>query len=289
MYIDTSNQIAGRVCLNAAVADSLATTLDVAHGGTGATTAAGARANLGAVNKAGDVMTGKLDGYNASGAWIVVTHQASFRNASVPTAGNAATVLSQKTATGAWGIGALSGVDSLYFIWGSDADYNATLAGNAVNTVQTITFSSNGDIQANKVYGAVWNDYAECRTSKKKIPAGRVVVEVGDDTLALATERLMPGANIVSDTFGFAIGKTEKSETPIAVSGRVLAYPLEDRESFMPGDPVCSGPNGTVSKMTREEVIQYPDRIVGTVSCVPDYEVWGKNIKVDGRIWIKVK
>ena len=42
--------------------------------------------------------------------------------------------------------------------------------------------------------------------------------------------------------------------------------------------------------MTREEVIQYPDRIVGTVSCVPKYEVWGTgNVKVNGRIWIKVR
>ena len=48
--------------------------------------------------------------------------------------------------------------------------------------------------------------------------------------------------------------------------------------------------------MTREEIIKFPDRIVGTVSYVPDYEEWGggKNadrdpVKVNGRIWIKVK
>jgi hypothetical protein len=47
--------------------------------------------------------------------------------------------------------------------------------------------------------------------------------------------------------------------------------------------------------MTREEVIQWPDRIVGTVSCVPEYEYWKDEnesrapVKVDGRIWIKVR
>ena len=45
--------------------------------------------------------------------------------------------------------------------------------------------------------------------------------------------------------------------------------------------------------MTREEIQKYPDRIVGTVSCVPEYEEWGDGdrgpIKVNGRIWIKVK
>jgi hypothetical protein len=27
--------------------------------------------------------------------------------------------------------------------------------------------------------------------------------------------------------------------------------------------------------MTREEIKEYPDRIVGTVSCVPTYSLWG--------------
>jgi hypothetical protein len=101
---------------------------------------------------------------------------------------------------------------------------------------------------------------------------------------------MMPGANIVSDTFGFAIGETKSCKTPLAVSGRVLAYPYEPKETYNPGDAVCSGPNGTISKMTRAEIRDYPERIVGTVSEIPTYEVWGSgNIKVNGRIWIKVR
>lgn len=140
-----------------------------------------------------------------------------------------------------------------------------------------------------KVYGAVWNDYAEYRSTPKVKP-GQCVIETGKGDLIKSSKRLQPGANIVSDTFGFAIGETEQTKTPLAVSGRVLAYPYEDRNSYQAGDPVCSGPNGTISKMTREEVREYPERIIGTVSEIPDYEVWGTgNVKVNNRIWIKVK
>jgi len=44
--------------------------------------------------------------------------------------------------------------------------------------------------------------------------------------------------------------------------------------------------------MTEQEIKDHPDRIVGTVSCVPDYEEWGSGdrpaVKVNNRIWIKV-
>ncbi len=140
------------------------------------------------------------------------------------------------------------------------------------------------------LYGAVWNDYAEFREGDT-IDAGRCVVEVGDDTLITSTKRMMPGANITSDTFGFAIGETKWAKTPIAVSGRVLAYPYESREEFKKniGRPVCSGPNGTISIMTDEEYRNKGYCAIGTISAVPDYEEWGTGkVKVNGRVWIKV-
>lgn len=153
--------------------------------------------------------------------------------------------------------------------------------------VQSCVF---GAFRAGQVYGAVWNDYAEYRQTKKYVQPGYCVIETGKGDLIKSSERLQPGANIVSDTFGFAIGETEQTKTPLAVSGRVLAYPYEDRDSYQAGDPVCSGPNGTISKMTREEVREYPERIIGTVSEIPSYEIWGTgNVKVNNRIWIKVK
>jgi hypothetical protein len=43
-------------------------------------------------------------------------------------------------------------------------------------------------------------------------------------------------------------------------------------------------------KMTREEIKEYPDRIIGLVSEIPEYKTWGEgNIPVNGRIWIKIK
>ena len=65
----------------------------------------------------------------------------------------------------------------------------------------------------------------------------------------------------------------------------------EERKAFrLSIDPDAMGTDGTVSKMTREEVAQYPDRILGTVSTVPHYSQWGTGkIQVNNRIWIKVK
>ena len=148
----------------------------------------------------------------------------------------------------------------------------------------SIYINSNG-----KLYGAVWNDYAEYRSSNITEP-GRVVIENGDGTLSLSTKRLQRGAEIISDTFGFAIGETDECKTPIAVSGRVLAYYSGDIKEFKPGYPVCSGPNGTVSVMTEEEEEKYPSRIIGTVSEIPTYEKWGTgNVEVNGRIWIRIR
>ena len=147
----------------------------------------------------------------------------------------------------------------------------------------------NGVLVATKVRGAVFNDYAEYRESLVKEP-GRCVIETGYGDLELSTKRLQLGGNIISDTFGFSIGETNKAQTPIAVCGRVLAYPNENRELYKPGAAVCSGPNGTISLMTREEIKEWPDAIVGYVSEIPYYDTWGtNNIKVNGRIWIKIK
>lgn len=154
----------------------------------------------------------------------------------------------------------------------------------------TLQYNSKVYISGNVMHGACWNDYAEYRISDCQEP-GRVICENGDDTLSLATERLQPAGNVISDTFGFAIGETEQAKTPIAVSGRVLAYPYESREEFKKniGRPVCSGPNGTVSIMTDEEYRDKGYCAIGTISAVPDYEIWGEgNVSVNGRIWIKV-
>lgn len=202
----------------------------------------------------------------------------------------------------------------LYFFW-YYTDYNSTdiisfgspisdfypQDGTWVETIDAATYGVEITTlrrswnQGDAVTGAVWNDYAECRESDCE-EAGYVLIENGDDTLSKSTVRLQQFAGISSDTWGFSQGETDKAKTHIAVAGRVLAYPYQNKNNYKPGDCVCAAPGGTVDIMTREEVINWPDRIVGTVSCVPDYEEWGggKNadrdpVKVNGRIWIKVK
>lgn len=150
------------------------------------------------------------------------------------------------------------------------------------------------DIRAYRVFNAVWNDYAECREAET-VEAGRCVTETGGK-MRLTDARLMAGCKLTSDTYGFCMGETENAKTPIAVAGRVLAYPYRDRWEYYLGAAVCSAPGGTVDLMTREEIREYPERIVGTVSEIPNYEIWDggtkehpKEVKVDGRIWIYVR
>ena len=152
-------------------------------------------------------------------------------------------------------------------------------------------FEVQGNIYASKVYNAVWNDYAEYRKADTEEP-GRVVIEGKFGVMTKSTARLQAGASIISDTFGSIMGLTDECKTPIAVAGRVLTYTYEDRDSYPLGAAVCTGPNGTVSLMTREEIMTYPERIVGTVSEIPEYDSWESSegpIQVNGRIWIKVK
>ena len=144
-------------------------------------------------------------------------------------------------------------------------------------------------LYASKVYNAVWNDYAECRKAETLEP-GRVVIEDASGEMKLSSERLQPGGSIISDTYGHSMGYTDECQTPVAVAGRVLSYYDGDIDMYTVGAAVGTGPNGTVSLMTREEIMTYPDRIIGIVSEIPSYEEWGpEHIKVNGRIWIKIK
>lgn len=137
------------------------------------------------------------------------------------------------------------------------------------------------------VKGAAYNDYAEYRRSKGNIPAGYCVASNDKGEVYKTSEKFQACDGIVSDTFGFAIG-SEFGSIPLAVAGRVLTYYEGDINDYHSGDTVCAGPEGKVCKMTREEIKEYPDRIIGIVSEIPDYEKWN-GIKVNNRIWIKVK
>ena len=249
----------------------------VAQGGTGATTASKALQNLGALPITGGTLTGALAGTSISTSGVIKTEgnlhvtrdsypSIFLKNASE----NELARIYVGTGAGEY--------KNLYFrVWeNADTSHDAIL-------------KTDGSFTADKIYGAVWNDYAEFRKANSTEP-GRCVQDWEEGEMIITEKRLLPACKIISDTYGFAIGETEEDKTPIAVAGRVLAYPHENIESFKIGDAVCSGPKGTVSKMTREEIINYPDRIIGIVSEIPNYEIWkNKNIQVNGRIWIYVR
>ena len=155
------------------------------------------------------------------------------------------------------------------------------------------TFYQNGNVYVdagNVLMGAAWNDYAEYRNQEEEIEPGYCVKSADNGKVSKTTKKYAACDGIVSDTFGFAIGKTDTCQTPLAVAGRVLAYFEGNREDYHAGDTVCAGPNGKIMKMTREEIKEYPDRIIGLVSEIPEYETWGENnVLVNGRICIKIK
>lgn len=226
----------------------------------------------------GGTMTGQIQ-KNTASSWVNGRNTAIIR--SIDSDSERFHVLaSSKTPSGSWEIGSLR--ENFRFSYVTDTNYNA---GNNTS-VASVQVTSGGVL-----YGAAWNDYAEFRICNEEFKPGQVVLENGDDTLSIASKRLQRGCSIVSDTFGFAIGETDQAKTPIAVSGRVLAYPYESREEFKKniGRPVCSGPNGTVSIMTDKEYRDKGYCAIGTISAVPDYEEWGTGkVKVNGRVWIKV-
>lgn len=138
--------------------------------------------------------------------------------------------------------------------------------------------------------GAAWNDYAEIRRFSGDLPLpGQIVCDMGDGTIQLSKEKLQACPHVVSDTFGSLIGgQLDDDKVPIAVSGRVLVSVYKVGELEI-GDCICAGRNGLGEKMTRQEIANFPERIVGTVCEIPVGYTKYEDIDIKGRVWINVK
>lgn len=151
--------------------------------------------------------------------------------------------------------------------------------------------SVTGIITASAVYGAVWNDLADCIRvpENTELEFGRCYCFDGKN-YHKSFKYLDDGIiGIHSDTYGFKMGIKNSKTLDVAISGFVLAY--VDKE-YKPGTPLTCGPNGTLTKMKRRHVKKYPEKLVGIFWKPEIKEVLKSNnreVQVNGRFWIKVK
>ena len=88
----------------------------------------------------GGVMTGGITGKTINAGWINMSHNGAFKMSTAPTNGTAASALTIKTLNGSWGIGSLATSDNLYFVYGTDANYN-----NGTNTTSNFCITPSGE------------------------------------------------------------------------------------------------------------------------------------------------
>lgn len=152
----------------------------------------------------------------------------------------------------------------------------------------------NGYQYATKIYGAVYNDYQEYRIQDEDIEPGYVAVSTEKGTVKKCDkDRQKNVAGVVSDVFGFQIGEVDgKTNVPIQVAGRALVY-QKNRDKLKLGEPVVQTKDGMVRRLKWYEKLIMPwiqSQIVGYVDEIPEYDIWGRdNIKVNNRVWIRVK
>jgi hypothetical protein len=146
-----------------------------------------------------------------------------------------------------------------------------------------------GYFYATRVYNTYLNDIADFqKVIGEQIP-GKCYYDTLNGALICSARCQKSVIGILSDTFGIAAGvRNDPEYGPIAVAGWALAYVDDVCE---PGDVLTNGPNGNLVKMTREEKLECPERIVATYKKPETTEFWGPNneIKVNGRHWVKVR
>lgn len=181
--------------------------------------------------------------------------------------------------------------DNRYIPYGSVSAAGQFDKSATIPTDTTSRLNYNGIFYGSKVMGAWYNDYAEIREADHDYKGGTVLTAV-NGVMTLSSDRLLPLCRVVSDTYGMCIGECNehKHSVSVAVCGRVLVkLDVEPKGEYI-GSPVCSGKNGTASIMSREELKEYPDRMIGIIHSIPKEEIWGNDkVNVNGRVWIEVK
>jgi len=150
------------------------------------------------------------------------------------------------------------------------------------------TITVNGNLTADKVYNAVYNDIADYfeLNTEMEIEFGKAYI-YDKGTVRKSRKYCEIGIlGIASDTYGFGIGNKEgKPQIPISVAGYVLAH--VDNE-YPSGTPLTCMEDGKLTKIKLDDIIKYPERIVGTYIKNEHHLEW-HGIKVNNRHWIKIK
>ncbi len=173
----------------------------------------------------------------------------------------------------------------------------ATANSAGTDVVLTSTYATSGAITpsgqllATKVWGAVWNDYADFQELAGPLEYGRCYYESVEGARICERRCQMAVVGIASDTFGHAVGMGlhPGREVPIAVAGWVLAH--VDRE-YDPGTPLTNDEQGRLTEMTLEEKRDYPERLVATYKRKERGETFGvgrQRVAVNGRHWVRVR
>lgn len=146
-----------------------------------------------------------------------------------------------------------------------------------------------GEMSASRVWNAVYNDLVDfiVLADDEELKYGYVYFQ-DTDGARLAYKRCQMGIiGMASDTYGFALGiRKNVHMVPIGLCGWVLAkvddyYPI--------GTPLTNNEFGELTKMQHDEKINYPERILATMGRKEPNEIWNKNVKVNGRYWVKIK
>ena len=149
----------------------------------------------------------------------------------------------------------------------------------------------NGTLHAtNGVWNALWNDIADFQLLNDELVFGKCYADTKDGAKICTTRCQMSAIGIATDTFGMSVGsRANPIEVPIGIAGWVLAHVDQEYEC---GTVLTNDANGNLTKMTREEKMEYPERILAIYKRKEMDEQWGDNarkVAVNGRHWVKIK
>ncbi len=217
--------------------------------------------------------------------------------------------------------------DNLYYLDDSGNEYQLNAAGYTTQdyfsiggepvgpypTLRRCTIDSTGDIElltgpdlmlnstlddspdqefiAERIWNSVWNDIADFQSlaNGEEFEPGKCYFDTPKGAMICNENCQKSVIGIASNTFGFGVGAGQGRTVPIAVAGWTLAYVDKEYES---GTPLTNTDYGDLTEMKREEVKEYPERLVAIYKKKEPKGLWGtkgKEIDVNERHWVKVK